>query len=164
MLASGTTGATGATGETGLTGATGATGETGLTGATGATGLQVHKSPADDCSSALRKVESKLAAQNVSSSVLHHEIGRWCRSCSRSGRLSRSHHTQWNDLQPGRANIFQASEQHQVQQRLEARERVLHAHASFVRQNTSYPRDTRVQAKSRPSHRRTRSICRLRRL
>ena len=83
MLASGTTGATGATGatgETGLTGATGATGETGLTGATGATALQVHKSPADDCSSALRKVEAKLAAQDVSSSVLHHEIGRWCRS------------------------------------------------------------------------------------
>ena len=82
MLASGTTGATGATGatgETGLTGATGATGETGLTGATGATALQVHKSPADDCSSALRKVEAKLAAQDAQLCP-HHEIGRWCRS------------------------------------------------------------------------------------
>jgi hypothetical protein len=78
--ASGNTGGTGPTGLTGSTGATGATGATGLTGMTGMTGTLVHKNPTDNCATALRKVEEKLAAQNVSSSVLHHKIGGWCRS------------------------------------------------------------------------------------
>ena len=126
MLASGTTGATGATGaggETGLTGATGATGGDRLDRCYGRDRLKAYKSPADDCSSALRKVESKLAAQNVSSSVLHHEMGDGAAPCSRSGRIQDLIiHSGKTNLQPGRANIFQASEQHQVQQRLEARE------------------------------------------
>lgn len=81
ILASGASGATGSTGSTGGTGATGLTGSTGGTGATGMTGATgAHMAPLDDCSSALRKEEARLAAQDVSSSVLHHEIGRWCRS------------------------------------------------------------------------------------
>lgn len=74
------TGASGATGATGLTGATGSTGATGLTGMTGMTGVLAHKTPKDDCSSALRAVEEKLAVENVSSAVLHKEIGNWCRT------------------------------------------------------------------------------------
>jgi len=80
MLASGASGATGATGATGLTGTTGSTGATGLTGMTGMTGILAHKKPKDDCSTALRAVEEKLAVENVSSAVLHMEIGKWCRT------------------------------------------------------------------------------------